>query len=74
MLFRNERNDNDNNETSQDRRARMYDASFSETQTESQVRFYHVQLLLLLSYVFHGKMNYSASAQVLTNENLQYTG
>jgi hypothetical protein len=73
MFFRNGRNDDDNSETSQDRRARMYDA-FSETQTESQVRFYHVQLLLLLSYVFHGKMNYSASAQVLTNENLQYTG
>jgi hypothetical protein len=54
MFFRNGRNDDDNSETSQDGRARMYDA-FSETQTESQVRFYHVQLLLLLSYVFHGK-------------------
>lgn len=41
---------------------------------KQNLRFYHMQLLLLLISVFHGKKSYSVSAQALTNDNLQYTG
>lgn len=41
---------------------------------KQNLRFYHMQLFLLLSSVFHGKDYYSVSAQALTNDNLQYIG